>query len=87
MYYKELEKYLKEGVGNPQSMTIKEISTDPSNKPMAKIMEEYFNIEIGDLISDLIGHKNKSIIERIDYPYHQELERIYIKMINVLTDF
>lgn len=83
MYYKELEKYLKKGVGNPQSMYICAISTDPNNAPMKRVMDEYFEIGFGDLINDLIKHKNKSFWKTRSR-YYKELERIYIKMLNVL---
>jgi hypothetical protein len=84
MYYKELVKYLKKDVGNPQSMYINAIASDPNNAPMAKVMKEYFEIGLGDLINDLINHKRKPFWKRRT-DYHKELERIYIKMINVLV--
>lgn len=86
MYYKELVKYLKKGVGNPQSMYIEAISTDPNNAPMAKVMKEYFEMGLGDLVNDLIKHRNKPFFKRRS-EYHKELERIYVKMINVMVSW
>ncbi len=84
MYYKELRKYLKDNGRMPQSCYMEAISTDPNNAPMARIMKEYFgNMGLGDLINDFTNHKNKPFFKRMS-KYHKELERIYIKMINVL---
>lgn len=86
MYYKELRKYLKKDVGNPQSMYIEAISTDPNNAPMARVMKEYFEMGLGDLVNDLITHRRKPFFKRMS-SYHKELERIYVKMINVLVSW
>lgn len=80
MYYKELAKYLKKDVGNPQSMAIYEHAICDSYEPMAKVMKEYFEFGLGDLINDFYNHKRKIIHDS----YYDELLKIYIRMLNVL---
>lgn len=65
-------------------MAILEHAKCESYDPMHKVMLEYFEMGLGDLIKDLIEHKNKPYHKRMS-SYHKELEFIYVRMINVLV--
>ncbi|MDP2683446.1 MAG: hypothetical protein Q8P20_00150 [bacterium] len=57
-----------------------------SYEPMAKLMRDYFEFGLGDLINELIEHKNRPFYKKWTR-YHKVTEAIIIRMINVMIQW
>ena len=57
-----------------------------SYEPMAKLMRDYFEFGLGDLISELVKHKNRPFFLRWT-KYHKTTEIILVRMLNVMMSW
>ena len=74
--YKELEKYRTGGKLECQGKIF-------NSKENITIMLDEYEANLGDLLNDLIEHKQKPFWKRKNY--HEYLTELYIKMLNKVT--